>query len=408
MAQNDSSGYGADAYERFVPESAKASPSGDRPPFTRDRARVLHSSALRRLAGKTQVVEPSESDFPRTRLTHSLECAQIGREIAASLGSDPDLVDAACLAHDLGHPPFGHNGEHALNEIASGATGFVDCGGFEGNAQSLRLLTRLEAKVPGAGLNLTRATLDAACKYPWTRPVGGGKFGAYQDDLAVFDWLRQGSNGSVRPIETQIMDWADDVAYSVHDYEDGVQTGRIDPTRLDADAVIEVAHRTYRPDVSADRLREVWSGLCRQPWWLSVYDGSPRATMHLKAMASEVIGRFSQAGIEATRAQWGAGSLRRYAATFVVPEDTQLECALLKAVAVHYVMRPREPLQERRRVLIVELVTALVDRAPEAMDSLLRPSWEAAADDAARLRVVVDQVAGLTDAAAVALHRRLR
>ncbi len=123
-------------------------------------------------------------DFPRTRLTHSLECAQIGRELGGALGCDPDLVDAACLAHDLGHPPFGHNGESALADVAAA------CGGFEGNAQSLRLLTRLEAKVPGAGLNLTRATLDATLKYPWLACPGLPKYGAYADDAEAFAWIR--------------------------------------------------------------------------------------------------------------------------------------------------------------------------------------------------------------------------
>ncbi|MGN6795545.1 MAG: dGTP triphosphohydrolase, partial [Streptosporangiaceae bacterium] len=154
-------GYDGHATERFANEAVKRAHSQDRSPFQRDRARVLHSSALRRLAAKTQVVEVGQADFPRTRLTHSLECAQIGRELGAALGCDPDLVDADCLAHDLGHPPFGHNGESEVAQVAA------SCGVLEGYAQILRLLTRLEPKVPGAGLNLTRATLDATLKYPW-------------------------------------------------------------------------------------------------------------------------------------------------------------------------------------------------------------------------------------------------
>src|SRR4051812_40790489 len=196
----DPDGYDEHARERWVPDPPKAG-SSVRGEFVRDRARVLHSAALRRLAAKTQVVGVGQSDFPRTRLTHSLECAQVGRELGAALGCDPDLVDAACLAHDLGHPPYGHNGETALDEAAK------MCGGFEGNAQSLRLLTRLEVKVPGAGLNLTRAMLDAATKYPWPKgpSSSGPKYGVYDDDLPVFEWLRAGAPQGKRCLETQVM-----------------------------------------------------------------------------------------------------------------------------------------------------------------------------------------------------------
>ncbi|MDX6200460.1 MAG: dGTPase [Actinomycetota bacterium] len=371
--------------------------------FQRDRARVLHSSALRRLAGKTQVVEPSSASVPRTRLTHSLECAQVGRELGAALGCDPDLVDAACLAHDLGHPPYGHNGETALDEAAKA------CGGFEGNAQSLRLLTRLEVKVPGAGLNLTRAMLDAATKYPWTREHGP-KYGVYDDDLPVFDWLRRGAPAGRRCLETQVMDWADDVAYSVHDLEDGIVAGLIpvgDVFDHRRDVVV-TACRTYT-DLNAAAVEEVLLKLSAADWWPREYDGSSKAQVALKHATSSLIGRFCRAAELATREVHGDGPLSRYDADLVVPELARAECAVLKAMTAVFVMnRPGvQAIQERERQVVAELVMRLTDLAPGPLEPPYAEAWKAAADDAARLRVVVDQVAGLTDAAAAALHRQL-
>jgi dGTPase len=420
-------GYDAHATARWTAEPGKRAVPGSyqRGPFVRDRARVLHSSALRRLAAKTQVVAVGAGDFPRTRLTHSLECAQIGRELGAVLGCDPDLVDAACLAHDLGHPPFGHNGEAALADLAA------SCGGFEGNAQSLRLLTRLEAKVPGAGLNLTRATLDATVKYPWPagdghpsgQPVAGSleaphKFGFYADDTEVFGWIRDGAPGRRNCLEAQVMDWADDVAYSVHDLEDGLHAGYITVGGLhDRPAQQVVAELTAAyyspPEVSSAELAEVLRELLARPCWPSGFDGSPASLAALKQLTSELIGRFCGAAQEATLAASGAaghaGPLTRYRADLVVPRLQRLECALLKGVAAHYVMS-REgaaAAQARERELIAELAAALRAGAPDALDPAFQPAYLAAGSEAGRLRVVVDQIASLTDTSAIAWHRRL-
>jgi dGTPase len=412
-------GYGDHDTARLVAEQDKGALLPDawpsrRSAFSRDRARVLHSAALRRLAGKTQVVGPGEgsevSGVPRTRLTHSLEVAQIGRGIAEELGCDPDVVDTAGLAHDIGHPPFGHNGERALDEVAQ------DCGGFEGNAQTLRILTRLEPKIADQGLNLTRASLDAATKYPWPRIAGTAKFGVYDDDRPVFDWLRDGAPARRRCLEAQVMDWADDVAYSVHDVEDGVRAGRIavaeltDPVARAAVAELAAKYFSSEP-VSA--LEDAAKELLRLPVVADVttaeYDGSLGAQVALKGLTSELVGRFVSAAVTETRREFGDGMLTRYGADLVIPPRVAAEVALLKAVALRYVMSDasRLALQARQRELIAELVAVLTQRGPDALEPAFVPAWHASGTDAGRLRVVVDQVASLTDAQAVSWHRAL-
>jgi dGTPase len=403
-------GYDAHATARWVTESPKRARNPGRGPFERDRARVLHSAALRRLAAKTQVVEVGSGDFPRTRLTHSLECAQIGREFGAVLGCDPDLVDAACLAHDLGHPPFGHNGESALAAFAAG------CGGFEGNAQSLRLLTRLEAKVPGAGLNLTRATLDATLKYPWPARDGEVKFGVYAEDAEVFAWIRSGAPPGTLCLEAQVMDWADDVAYSVHDVEDGLQAGLItlgalrEPSEQKAVAALTAADYCAPGSATVDELCEVFAGLLALPCWPPAFDGSLESLAALKNLTSELIGRFCSSSQAATLAAGPPGArLTRYAADLAVPRQQRLECALLKGVTAQYVMARAgaAQTQARERELIAELAAAVLAGSPGTLDTVFRPAYAAAGSDRQRLRVVVDQIASLTDTSAIAWHGRL-
>ncbi|MDO5700006.1 MAG: deoxyguanosinetriphosphate triphosphohydrolase [Bowdeniella nasicola] len=408
--------YRAEDQERFVAEPAK---SANRTAFERDRARVLHSAGLRRLGAKTQVLGPSQDDFIRTRLTHSLEVAQVGRELGKILGCNPDVVETACLVHDMGHPPFGHNGERALNEIAS------QIGGFEGNAQTLRLLTRLEAKTRNeersVGLNLTRASLDACCKYPW--PLGGGperadgsvnpKYGVYGEDFEVFGWLRRGAPFAVRCLEAQVMDFADDVAYCVHDVEDAIASRHLDPALLDEDSVLEQVIAStrawYGDSRSADELAAAFARLRAEPFWVSAFAGTRQDLAALKDMTSQLIGRMCSAVEGATRQRYGGGRLVRYAANLVIPAAVAAEITLLKGIAVHFVMAPREvePVYLSQRTILFDLADALMEGHGTELEPAYREDWRAAGNDGERLRVVVDQLASLTDTSAHQWHARL-
>lgn len=400
--------------QRWVAEPDKR---GDRSEFARDRARVLHSSALRRLAAKTQVLVAGQQDFPRTRLTHSLECAQVGRELGLALGCDPDLVDTACLSHDLGHPPFGHNGESALNALSA------DIGGFEGNAQSFRLLSRLEPKCiaptghsragESVGLNLTRAALDSASKYPWPRRHDTTKFGVYDDDADVFAWVRQGApEGSVR-FEAQVMDWADDVAYSVHDVEDAIHSGHMDVAILESAGgrgeVVELARTWYGQHFTVDGLESALLRLAALPEWPARYDGSLRSLAAMKRLTSTLIGRYCQSATTATRAHAGGSDLSGHGARLIVDEDSRYEVTALKALAARFVMTRAgaEMAYAEQRDLVADLVTAIAAAPEVRLDPLHRGLWRDADDDSGRFRVVIDQVASLTDVSLAAWHAAL-
>ena len=406
-AAQEHPGYSDFDRARFLDEPAKR---GGRTEFARDRARIIHSFALRRLAAKTQVAVPWATDFPRTRLSHSLECAQVGRELGAALGADPDLMEGACLAHDIGHPPFGHNGEEALNQIAS------FCGGFEGNAQSIRLLIRLEAKTvlpngKSIGLNLTRASLDAATKYPWSRDINSEKFGVYEDDLEIFNWYRANAPTGVTSMEAQIMDWSDDVAYSVHDLEDSLVTGQVKLNTLKDDLaeLFKVAKDEYLADVSEIELENALSNLEKLSTWPHEYDGTHRSLARLKDLTSELIGRFAQSVEQATQEKYGSGDLTRYNANLIVPRAQRVEVVLLKSIAGHYVINAAssQVRYAEQQKLLTELVAVILESAPKTLESFFLQDWHNAQTDSQRLRVVIDQVASLTDPGARALHQRL-
>jgi dGTPase len=404
---SSSSSYSAKDQERFLDEPAKRP---GRTEFMRDRARVIHSAALRRLAAKTQVAVPWENDFQRTRLSHSLECAQIGRELGESLGADPDLLETACLSHDMGHPPFGHNGEEALAEVAE------PCGGFEGNAQSFRLLTRIEAKTVDAqgkslGLNLTRASLDAATKYPWARAENPRKFGVYDDDTEIFNWVRQGAPEGRKCIEAQIMDWSDDCAYSVHDLEDAIFAGQVSVTNFDNDFDILFTEmvKGYGSDASKEEVAAALTRLQGLSCWPTSFDRTHRALARLKDTTSQLIGRFVLAAELETRKVHGDGPLTRYSANLEIPREQKIEVDFLKAVAGHYLINAAAS-QERyakQQVVIHELVEMLFEAAPSELDPIFEDDWKIATTDSERLRVVVDQIASLTDPGAYALHAHL-
>ncbi len=396
---------------RFHPEEAKE--ADEREEFERDRARIIHSAAFRRLQGKTQVFGVRYGDFFRTRLTHSLEVAQIGKGLAMRLGVDPSLVEAICLAHDIGHPPFGHYGEQVLRARMA-------ChGNFEANAQNLRVLTHLEVKSDRyPGLNLSRSVLDGLLKY---KAIHGAQTeqgkSCYAADAPLLAWACENGSAEERSFECQIMNWADDVAYSAHDLEDGIHVGMISLQHLrrpsNQDAVIRRVH------AEAEERGRAWSSddVVRELDWLAArlieLEGLPtprHVRAALKDLTSRLINEFVRCAQGAPRLGWSETLSERYRYGLMVPDAQERRCEVLKQVA--FVLVFAEPrvttLAHRARHMVERLFTVFQDEASAAMYPLeFQDSFGAARDDTQRRRVATDYIATMTDFQAERTYQRL-
>lgn len=414
--------------ERFLSED----PPETRSEGQRDRDRILYSSALQRLGGITQVSPPESGYAFHTRLIHSIKVAQVAQRIAQRLKAksegttgvvkeildslDVDAVEAAGLAHDLGHPPFGHIAETELKQLAVEA----ELDGFEGNAQSFRILTRLGTAGPftakSTGLNLTRRTLNATLKYPWLRNSENvdrkDKWGAYPPDSESFTWVRRNwpnDQEDTRSLEGEIMDWADDVTYAVHDVDDFYRAGLIPLDRLRGDREELQRFQDYmsakgiEDDViaTATRLYEDNLGLgIADP-----YEGRLEQRAGLRAAGGGLIGRYVQS---ASVIDDGGTPF------FSIPNEVVYEVGMLKQLTWFYVIdRPSLAIiQEGQRQIIRTLFESYRDGIRQQQYRLFPPGYverlEAAQTDPAKVRAVIDLIAGLTEAAAVQIYQRLR
>jgi dGTPase len=399
------------------------SPGDRRTPFERDRARIIHSVAFRRLQGKTQIFAPaSGTDFFRTRVTHSIEVSQIGRALADRFDVPPSLVEAACLGHDLGHPPFGHTGEEVLDDMMK-----EHRSQFEGNAQTFRIVTYIEQKARDfEGLDLCRATLLGLLKYPYRLAARQPKFLYDEDANREEDWLfaetgkrllTNESRDPPRTIPCQLMDWADDVAYSVHDLEDGIISGLLQPA-------------LWKTDEFRER---VWRTTCNAP--VKWKDGPP-SPEQVNRILDELVGRIPTAFAvpkdvlrEVTRHYIDkfatAGELTvhgdeadPFGTKFEVPEEIRVENQVLKSITFEFVIDDQRTttLAFKGREIVRRLFEALYENTtgavgrhrfllfPQELRATLR-SFESDEFDLAR--ATCDYIAGMTEGQAVHLYKRL-
>jgi dGTPase len=370
-----------------------AKPDEERSDFEVDRARIIHSAAFRRLQGKTQVFVSGSGDFFRTRLTHSLEAAQIGKGLALRLGAHPDLVEAACLAHDLGHPPFGHRGEAALHQCLQ------DHGGFEGTAQTLRLLCRLSTKFINLdGLNLCRATLDSVLKYKNPFTPGAKKF-YYLEDEGLVEWACQGGSRTEKSFECQIMDWADEIAYSVHDLEDGIKAGMITTSRLKNNLYIRNTIDPEHLDWMVEQVRFVEN-----------QNGERSRKAARKELTSRLIHDFVRA-TDRVQAEVPAGTSERYRYRLVLDPVERDRCRVLKKVMFRLIVEDArvatlESKAERIVRSLFEIFSSLEPSTAYLFPEDFREQWERS-DDEGKIRTACDYIAGMTDDYAERIYARL-
>ncbi len=413
--------YNADDLVLLDASTPRARDDGDpRSPFAVDRDRVIFSSVFRRLQSKTQVFQSGEYDFYRTRLTHSIEVARIGRSIAeflnatqAGLGPDfyvdPDLVEAIGLTHDIGHPPFGHIGERRLHAL------MADWGGFEGNAQTLRLLAERFYERPknSRGLNPTRAFLDGVLKYKslHREECAGGEAPKHHFLYDEQEYLRDfalggagntqacrahGELNDCKSLECQIMDWADDTAYCLHDVLDGVKARFI--------TLENISH--WAEGRTLDAQQKLWLAELRK-----LIDEE-----RLEPAFNAKIGQFIRACHLAKREHPLAGRTQRYAWSLTVDPAIGAESSFYKKLALDIIFRSPSILQIEFKggFIIDRLFAALRENYIEAHPpklAFLPARWNATLGEAktttARARLVCDFLADLTDGAAIRLYRRL-
>jgi len=427
-----------DGQSRLISE--KVRDGDDRTEFQRDRDSILYSSALQRLSTTTQVVSGEQGRVFHNRLTHSLQVAQVGRRLAEKLKlKQPDLatlyrlnedvVEAACLAHDLGHPPFGHLAETALNKLARKSRGIQ---GFEGNAQSFRIVTVLAFRSEKfEGLNLTRQTLRAILKYPWTYSARRTadkrkKWGAYDSESEHFHAAvgKDGKGPYPRSVEAELMDWADDLTYAIHDAEDFYRAGLI-PLHLlryisemanssERDKFLDyVSHKRSKiselRDCKDEELDSMFREILATFFKLSgPYQGTREDRSKLRTFTSELVGRYIN-GIELIPEDRDG---KRVSAN----EELQKEIALLKQLTWYYVIDgPGLALQQHaQRKIIEDLYAIFLNEAKKDSPSYLLPPYcrdrlqEKSKDHRdSPERVVVDLIAGMTESQALLTYQKL-